>query len=60
MLSDPTLSLAVVSSLNVALVTVGVAALGRVPAEPCEPRFVACHCARPGCSGLRRVTVVRV
>jgi len=60
MLADPVLPLAVVGALDVALLTVGLASLGRVPDEPSTPRFVACQCSRPDCSGLRRAMVVRV
>jgi hypothetical protein len=59
-LGDPVLPLAVVGALDVTRISIGLAALGRVPDEPCKARFVACHCSRRDCSGVRRMTVVRV
>ena len=60
MLTDPMLPLAVVGALNVVLIPLGLVFLGTVPEVPCEPRFVACHCSRRECSGVRRMRVVRV
>lgn len=53
MLADSTLPLAVVGGLDSALLLVGIVTLTGSRART-DPRFVACHCSRPHCSGVRR------
>ena len=57
MVSEPVLSLTVVSSLDVALLLVGAVGLSWPRAEA-EPVLMACSCGRPHCSGVRRAEAV--